>query len=101
MTRSLDPLQDDVYQGYIQPRKGEWEEILLPFDKFLLTWQGKVVDGATVMNHRNLLSLAFASVGVEYDLPEAGQGSAADADTSTTGKDFCLDIQWVKATSME
>ena len=62
-----------------------------------------MVDGATVMNHRNLLSLAFASVGVEYDLPEESGDTESEHSgaSDAAGKNFCLDIQWVKATSME
>ncbi|UPR03647.1 complex I intermediate-associated protein 30 [Chloropicon primus] len=81
---------DDNYQGYIQPKEGEWEEIVLPFSKFLLTWQGKVVNDQTLMNHRNLYSMSFACVGL---LPE-------DKEEKVAGEDqpFCLDVQWVKAT---
>lgn len=84
---------DDNYQGYIQPKAGEWEEIVLPFDKFLLTWQGKVVNDQTLMNHRNLFSMSFACVGL---LPEEDDRKAAGMGDANTP--FCLDVQWVKAT---
>ena len=94
-------VSDDVYQGYIQPSKGEWEEILLPFDNFLLTWQGKVLNDQLQMNHRNLFSMSFASIGL---LPSSDQGNENDKEEEEEGeeaKPFCLDVQWVKATVME
>jgi hypothetical protein len=111
-------VSDDVYQGYIQPTKGQWEEILLPFDKFLLTWQGKVLNDQLQMNHRNLFSMSFASIGLlpsNSDEVEKGENNHDDGDASTkknqeteTAKieegeamPFSLDVAWVKATVME
>lgn len=77
-------VSDDVYQGYIQPEADSWEEVELPFAKFLLTHRGKVVNDQTVMNHRNLFSMSFASVGFD-EIKEDNQP-------------FSLDVQWIKAT---
>ena len=95
-------VSDDVFQGYIQPTRGEWEEILLPFDKFLLTWQGKVLNDPVTMNHRNLFSMSFASVGLLPEETEEEGVKTADANDKKQGEQegpFCLDIQWVKATT--
>ena len=73
---------DDMYQGYIQPKEGEWQEIILPFDKFLLTWKGKVLNEQSIMNRRNVISLSVATV--------------ADKEES-----FSLDIQWIKACNFD
>ena len=67
----------------------------MPFDKFLLTWQGKVLNEQKKMNHRNLFSMSFASVGLLPEKDEAGQP------LSKAEEPFCLDIEWVKATVIE
>eukprot|EP00698_Gefionella_okellyi_P009306 TRINITY_DN2360_c0_g1_i2.p2 TRINITY_DN2360_c0_g1~~TRINITY_DN2360_c0_g1_i2.p2 ORF type:complete len:109 (-),score=13.96 TRINITY_DN2360_c0_g1_i2:160-486(-) len=40
-TKSLFP-QEDVFQCFLQQRENEWTNVLIPMDRFMLTWRGFV-----------------------------------------------------------
>lgn len=72
---------DDVWQAFLFARKGEWHEVEIPFERFLLTWRGRVVDQEVEMNRGKILSLGISLVGGE----DAEEG------------EYGLGIQWIAA----
>lgn len=60
----------DVWQAFLFSRPGEWQDVAIPLDRFLLTWRGKVVDTQMEMNPRRILSLGISLAGGSELQPE-------------------------------
>ena len=44
-------------------REGEWTDVEIPLDRFLLTWRGKLVETRVEMNPKRVLSLGISLAG--------------------------------------
>ncbi len=64
-------------------RKGAWQEVVLPMDRFLLTHKGRLVETRSEMNPHRIVSLGISL-------------AAGGSDAEKTGP-FCLDLEWIKA----
>ena len=65
-------------------RPGEWQEVVLPFSRFLLTWKGKLVETKSRMSPQRITSIGIALAGGDALQPQGP---------------FSLGLDWVKATS--
>ena len=65
-------------------RPGEWQEVVLPFSRFLLTWKGKLVETKSRMSPQRITSIGIALAGGDALQPQGR---------------FSLGLDWVKATS--
>lgn len=66
-------------------RKGAWQEVHIPLDRFLLTWKGKLVESRVEMNTERVVS-----VGISV----AGGGSLQEEGP------FSLGLDWIKAKNL-
>ncbi|EIE21937.1 NADH:ubiquinone oxidoreductase complex I intermediate-associated protein 30 [Coccomyxa subellipsoidea C-169] len=73
----------DVWQAFLLGRKGAWQEVVLPMDRFLLTHKGRLVETRSEMNPHRIVSLGISL-------------AAGGSDAEKTGP-FCLDLEWIKA----
>ena len=46
-------------------RKGGWSTVAIPFEQFLLTWRGKVVEHKQEINPSRIVSLGISLAGTE------------------------------------
>lgn len=53
----------DVWQAFLFARKGGWQEVNIPLDRFLLTWRGKLVDSEQQLNPQRIVSIGIALAG--------------------------------------
>ncbi|GAB4817331.1 hypothetical protein N2152v2_004377 [Parachlorella kessleri] len=53
----------DVWQAFLFAREGEWTDVEIPLDRFLLTWRGKLVETRVEMNPKRILSLGISLAG--------------------------------------
>lgn len=65
-------------------RKGAWQEVVLPLDRFLLTHKGRLVETRSEMNPHRIVSL--------------GISLAAGGSDAKKGGAFCLGLECIKAT---
>lgn len=70
-----------VFGGF---RKGEWQEVVLPLDRFLLTHKGRLVETRSEMNAHRIVSLGISL-------------AAGGGDAERSGP-FCLGLDWIKVT---
>jgi len=63
-------------------RAGEWEEVEIPLDRFLLTWRGKVVEQVVEMNPARVTGLGISLAGGEELQPEG---------------EYRLGLEWIAA----
>ncbi|CAL8471552.1 g11094 [Coccomyxa elongata] len=74
----------DVWQAFLFARKGAWQEVVLPLDRFLLTHKGRLVETRSEMNPHRIVSL--------------GISLAAGGSDAKKGGPFCLGLDCIKAT---
>ncbi|KAK9803259.1 hypothetical protein WJX72_001399 [[Myrmecia] bisecta] len=55
----------DIWQAYLFARKGVWQDVRVPLDRFLLTWKGKLVETEVEMARQRVLSLGISLAGGE------------------------------------
>jgi hypothetical protein len=51
-------------------RQGEWMDVEVPLERFLLTWRGKLVETRVEMNPKRILSLGISLAGGAELQPE-------------------------------
>lgn len=51
-------------------REGEWQDVEIPLQRFLLTWRGKLVETRVEMNPRRVISLGISLAGGSELQPE-------------------------------
>ena len=79
----LQTQDDDLYQALIQSQTpGEWEDMMVPFSNFVLTWRGSVQPQQPYFNAANVASIGF---GIADRKPGA----------------FCLDVESIAAVYVE
>lgn len=62
----------DVWQAFLFARAGEWTEVEVPLDRFLLTWRGKFVEQRVEMNPARVTGVGISLAGGEELQPEGG-----------------------------
>jgi NADH dehydrogenase [ubiquinone] 1 alpha subcomplex assembly factor 1 len=62
--------------------QGEWSEVEIPLDRFLLTWRGKVIEQRVEMNPGRITGIGVSLAGGD-DLQEEGT--------------YCLGVDWIAA----
>jgi NADH dehydrogenase [ubiquinone] 1 alpha subcomplex assembly factor 1 len=67
----VDERSKDVWQAFLFARKGEWSEVEIPLSRFLLTWQGKVVEEVVEVNSKRITSIGISLAGGD-DQPQVG-----------------------------
>lgn len=75
----------DVWQAFLFARKGEWQEVEIPLDRFLLTWRGKLVETRMEMNPARITSIGISLAGGD-ELQKEGP--------------YSLGLDWVVARNM-
>jgi NADH dehydrogenase [ubiquinone] 1 alpha subcomplex assembly factor 1 len=55
----------DVWQAFLFARAGEWSEVEVPLDRFLLTWRGKFVEQRVEMNPARVTGVGVSLAGGE------------------------------------
>ena len=63
-------------------RAGEWTEVEVPLDRFLLTWRGKVIEQRVEMNPARITGLGISLAGGD-DLQKEGP--------------YTLGVEWIAA----
>ena len=63
-------------------RAGEWEEVEVPLERFLLTWRGKVIEQAVEMNPGRITGVGVSLAGGDELQPEGP---------------YKLEIEWIAA----
>ena len=65
---------EDVWQAFLFARSGEWSEVEIPLDRFLLTWRGKLVEQKVEMNRARITGIGISIAGGDH-LQEEGEFS--------------------------
>ncbi|KAK9791192.1 hypothetical protein WJX73_009919 [Symbiochloris irregularis] len=73
----------DRWQAFLFARKGVWQDVHIPLDRFLLTWRGRLVETRSEINARRVISI--------------GISLAAGSDEVEQSGDFSLGLQHIKA----
>ncbi|KAK9832142.1 hypothetical protein WJX74_000518 [Apatococcus lobatus] len=60
----------DIWQSFLFGRPGEWQEVVLPFSRFLLTWKGKLVETKSRMSPQRITSIGIALAGGDALQPQ-------------------------------
>eukprot|EP00884_Botryococcus_braunii_P023156 jgi/Botrbrau1/9524/Bobra.0211s0015.1 len=76
----------DVWHAFLFGRPGQWEDVDIPFSRFLLTHRGKLVETRVEMNPDRIISLGISLAG----------GSHLQAPGP-----FSLGLQWIKGKNTE
>jgi NADH dehydrogenase [ubiquinone] 1 alpha subcomplex assembly factor 1 len=63
---------EDVWQAFLFARAGEWCEVEIPLDRFLLTWRGKLVEQEVEMNRARITGIGISIAGGDH-LQEEGE----------------------------
>ena len=63
-------------------RKGEWQDVSIPLDRFLLTWRGRMVEGDAPLQTASVTSLSISVAG-------------GDTESQPEGP-FCLELDYIK-----
>eukprot|EP00850_Spirogloea_muscicola_P013706 SM000094S24723 [mRNA] locus=s94:428404:430352:+ [translate_table: standard] len=74
--------EENTWQAFIFAPPGEWYEVKIPLERYLLTWKGKVLDTADEINTRRLCGM-----GISVAAGQAGSGGPGP---------FRLELEWIK-----
>ena len=69
-------------QAGSERRKGEWQDVSIPLDRFLLTWRGRMVEGDAQLQTARITSLSISVAGGDLDSQPEGP--------------FCLELDCIK-----
>lgn len=72
----------DIWQAFLFARENQWQDVEIPFSRFLLTWKGRLVETKTEMNPARITSIGISLAGGEELQPEG---------------EFRLDIDYIAA----
>ncbi|KAL4518110.1 hypothetical protein Ndes2526B_g01456 [Nannochloris sp. 'desiccata'] len=73
---------DDVWQAFLFARAGEWSEVEIPLNRFLMTWRGKVLEQQVEMHPGRITGLGISLAGGDDLQPEGP---------------YALGIEWIAA----
>eukprot|EP00271_Cylindrocystis_brebissonii_P016611 TRINITY_DN4053_c0_g1_i1.p1 TRINITY_DN4053_c0_g1~~TRINITY_DN4053_c0_g1_i1.p1 ORF type:complete len:126 (-),score=17.34 TRINITY_DN4053_c0_g1_i1:275-652(-) len=78
--------EHNTWQAFIFAPAGEWSVVEIPFQRYLSTWQGHVVDSDVEMNLRTVVGLGIgvAAEGGPDGVMQGGEGP------------FRLELDWIK-----
>ena len=66
-------------------RKGQWQEVAIPLDRFMLTWRGRLVEEDVPLHTARITSISISIAGGD--------------DSSQPPGDFCLGLDYIKGAS--
>lgn len=78
-------LENNTWQAFIFAPKGAWHTVKIPMNRYMLTWQGKVIEGDASMSAQSVQGMGISL-------------SAEGSPTQSVSGDgpFNLQVEWIK-----